>query len=70
MERVKVKIAKPFMYNGVMVQPGDEVEMFADRAYNHMRVGDVERDENVVSEIKAKREAAAKAALADAQKDW
>ena len=70
MERVKVKVAKPFMYNGNLLDVGSEVEMNDERAANHMRAGDVERDERLILIIKARREAAASAAIADARGDW
>lgn len=70
MEKVKVKIVKPFMYNGKMLSKDEEVEMNIARAVNHMRVGDVERDEVLVDRIKQERIAAAEAAKADAQGDW
>lgn len=70
MEKVKVKVAKPFMFNGLFVKPGDEVEMNEERAVNHMRAGDLERNEEVISKIKARREASANAALADAKGEW
>jgi len=70
MERVKVKIVRPFKYNGQFVEAGQEVEMNEDRAVNHMRVGDVERNEDLIKKIKERRAAAADAAKADAQKDW
>ena len=69
-EKINVKIAKPFMFNGQMLNVGDEVEMNASRAVNHMRVGDVERDEDLIAEIKASRIADAKSAQADAEGDW
>lgn len=58
------------MYNGTLVKPGDEIEMNDERAANHMRAGDVERDEKVVEIIKARRLAAANAAAADASGTW
>lgn len=69
-KRVTAKIAKPFMYNGVLLEVGQEVEMNIERAVNHMRVGDVERDEDAINEVKAARQAAAEAATADAKGDW
>lgn len=68
--KVKVKILKSFMYNGIDLAPGDEVEMNFSRAVNHMRVGDVERDEELIATIKAERIARAEAAKKDAQGDW
>jgi len=50
--RVMVKILSPFKYNGTFVQAGDVVEMNEDRAVNHMRVGDVERNEELIAKIK------------------
>jgi len=70
MERVKVKIIRPFKYNGTFVEAGQEVDMNEERAVNHMRVGDVERNENLIKKIKERRAAAADAAKADANKDW
>ncbi len=58
------------MYNGTMVQEGEQVEMNDERAVNHMRVGDVERDEALIDKIKSKRHAAATAAIADAEGSW
>lgn len=68
--RVTVKVLKGFMYNGTMLKAGDSVEMNEDRAVNHMRAGDLERDEKVVEKVKARRLGAAKAAQADASGDW
>lgn len=70
MKRINVKILKPFMYNGTMLQIGDVVEMNDERAVNHMRAGDVERDEGLINEIKERRSAAAEAAMDDAKGDW
>jgi hypothetical protein len=67
---IKVKILKAFKYNGTFVEPGQVVDMNEARAVNHMRAGDVERDEALISKIKAQREAEATAAIADARKDW
>lgn len=69
-KRVTAKIAKPFMYNGELLAVGQEVDMNIERAVNHMRVGDVERDEDAINEVKAARQAAAEAATADAKGDW
>jgi hypothetical protein len=69
-DRVVVKILKPFMYNGSFVREGDEVEMNEARAVNHMRVGDVERNEDLIKKIKEQRTSAAQAAIADAEGDW
>ena len=60
----------PFMYNGSFVREGDEIDMNEDRAVNHMRAGDVERDEELIQKIKDRRTAAAQAAIADAGGDW
>lgn len=68
--RTKVKILKPFQYNGQFVHPGDEVDMNEERAVNHMRAGDVDRDEVLINKIKTRRVAAAEAAKADAGGDW
>lgn len=70
MKRVNVKILKPFVYNGMMLQTGDVAEMNDERAVNHMRAGDVERDEGLINEIKERRTAAAEAAMDDAKGDW
>lgn len=70
MQKLKVKILRAFKYNGEFVAPGQEVEMNEERAANHMRAGDIERNEELISKIKAQREAAATAAIADARKDW
>lgn len=70
-KRVKVKILKPFMYNGKMLEVDQEdVDMNIERAVNHMRVGDVERNEEVVNEVKQARLDAANSAAADAKGDW
>ncbi len=68
--RVMVKILKPFKYNGNFVEEGQLVEMNESRAVNHMRVGDIERDEELIKKIKDQRTAAANAAIADAGGDW
>ncbi len=70
LERVSVKIAKAFQYNGSFVREGDEVDMNESRAVNHMRVGDVVRDESLINKVKAERLGAAKAAQADAEAEW
>lgn len=70
MNKIKVKVLKPFQYNGVYVGVGEEVEMNEERAVNHMRVGDVERNEQLIIKIKEQRAAAAEAVIADAQKNW
>jgi len=69
-ERVKVEILKSFMYNGKRVQPGDIVEFNEDRAVNHMRAGDIKRDESLIKKIKEQRIAEAEALKTDAQKEW
>lgn len=58
------------MYNGQMVVAGAEVEMNENRAVNHMRVGDVERQEKLVERVKQRRLGAAKAAQKDAEGKW
>lgn len=68
--RVLVKIVRPFKYNGVFVSEGDEVEMNEDRAVNHMRIGDVERQDELIKKVKDRRIAAAEAAKGDALGDW
>ena len=68
--RVMVKIIRPFKYNGTFVEAGAEVEMNEERAVNHMRAGDVERQEPLIEKIKQRRIAAAEAAKADAGLDW
>ncbi len=68
--RVMVTIKTGFMYNGTFVNEGEVVEMNVDRAVNHMRVGDVERDEELIAKVKEARTAKAKAAQADAEGDW
>lgn len=68
--RVQVKVLKGFMYNGSMVNPDDVIEMNLERAVNHMRVGDVERQEDLIEKVKASRVAAAEAAKADAEGEW
>jgi hypothetical protein len=70
MTKVKIKILRPFQYNGKFVNEGDEIEMNEERAVNHMRVGDVERDEQLIKKIKEQRQAAAEAAIVDAQANW
>lgn len=70
MDKVTVTIVNPFMYNGTMLKAGDEVELPRDRAVNHMRVGDVERDDALIEAVKQERKAKAEAAIADANKDW
>jgi len=70
-KRVKVKILRPFMYNGELLKEGQEdVDMNIERAVNHMRAGDVERQDDVIAEVKQARSAAADAAKADAEGDW
>jgi hypothetical protein len=69
-KRITAKIVKPFIYNGALLEAGQEVEMNIERAVNHMRVGDVERNEEAIGEVKASRQAAAEAAQADAKGDW
>lgn len=68
--RVMAKILKPFKYNGEFVQAGDVVEMNEERAVNHMRVGDIERQEDLINKIKQQRIDAADAAKSDAGGDW
>lgn len=68
--RVLVKVIKPFKYNGEFVEEGQTIEMNEARAVNHMRVGDIERDEDLIQKIKDQRTAAAEAAIADAGGDW
>lgn len=68
--RVMAKILVPFQYNGTMLKVGDVVEMNEERAVNHMRAGDVERDEALISKIKQRRVDAAEAAKSDANADW
>ena len=68
--RTTVKILRPFKYNGQFVQEGQMVDMNEDRAVNHMRAGDVERNEELIIKVKQRRQAAAEAAAADAKGDW
>lgn len=68
--RVLVKVLKPFKYNGEFVDVGQEINMNEDRAVNHMRVGDLERDESLIEKVKARRIAAAEAAKSDAAGEW
>lgn len=70
LERVNVKVLKPFMYNGSFVKEGEEIDMNESRAVNHMRVGDLSRDETLINKVKAERLGAAKAAQADAEAEW
>lgn len=70
MQKIKVKILKSFFYNGILVKEGDEVEMNKERAVNHMRAGDIKRDEQLIKKIKEQRLAAAEAAKSDALEDW
>lgn len=65
-----VKVLKAFKYNGEFVYEGDVIEMNENRAVNHMRVGDLERDEALIEKIKQERIAAAEAAAKDAGGDW
>lgn len=68
--RVKVTVKSAFMYNGTFVKEGDVIDMNEERAVNHMRVGDLERDEALITRIKEKRAAAAKQLQDDAEGDW
>lgn len=68
--KVRATILRPFKYNGEFVQAGDVVVMNEERAVNHMRVGDVERQEDLIAKVKERRIAAAEAAKADAGGDW
>lgn len=68
--RVMVVVLRPFKYNGTFVQEGDTIEMNQDRAVNHMRVGDLERDDELIQQVKDRRIAAAEAAKGDAEGDW
>lgn len=66
---MKVKIKRPFIYNGAALRPGDEVEM-ADpkRAVRHMLAGDIERDEKAVIDYKNKMIAEGEAKIKAAAK--
>lgn len=68
--RVLAKIVRAFMYNGTMLEVGQSVDMNEERAVNHMRAGDVERDNALVEKVKNRRLEAAKAAQADAEGNW
>ncbi len=68
--RVLVKVLKPFKYNGEFVDVGQMIDMNESRAVNHMRVGDLERNEELIEKIKQQRVAAAEAARADAEGEW
>jgi len=67
---LKVKIIRPFMLSGLMLEAGAEVELEFKRACRHMRAGDVERNEEAISEYKDGQLADAKAKIKDAEKDW
>ena len=69
-EKVKVTIRQPFMYNGTLAKVGDVVDMYDERAYNHMRAGDVERDEAIIATVRQRRLAAAEAAHKNASESW
>lgn len=69
-KRITAKVLKPFMYNGTLLEVDQEVDLNIERAVNHMRVGDVERNEDAIAEVKAYRQAAAESAQADAKGDW
>lgn len=68
--RVLAKVLKPFQYNGVQLKEGDVVDFNEERAVNHMRAGDVERNEALINKIKQRRIDAAEAAKSDASQDW
>lgn len=68
--RVNVTVKSGFMYNGTFVTEGEVIEMNIDRAVNHMRAGDIERDEELIAKVKDDRVAKAKAAQADAEGEW
>lgn len=70
MEKIKAKVIRPFMYNGKMLKKGEVVEFNIERAVNHMRVGDLERNEEAIKKVKEKRRGQAEALLKDAEKDW
>lgn len=70
MEKLKVKVLKPFMYNGTMLRYGQEVELDFNRAVRHMRFGDVERNEDAIKTYKARLEAEAQAQIESAKSDW
>ncbi len=68
--RVQVTVKSAFMYNGTFVKEGDVIDMNVERAVNHMRVGDVERDEELIAKVKEDRKAKADALRADAEGEW
>lgn len=49
---VKVIVKKRFIKRGVERQPGEEIDLELETAANLMRAGTVERDEEVVEEVK------------------
>ena len=51
---IKAKVLKPFMFNGKMLQTGEEAEMNEDRAVRHMHVGDVEKNAKAIEQYKNK----------------
>lgn len=70
MEKVKCKVLKPFMYNGKLLVEGEIAEFYTDRAARHMRIGDLEKDENVVEAYKNKLRAEAEGKLKEANKSF
>lgn len=67
---LKVKIIRPFMESGVMLEAGKEAELEFKRACRHMKAGDVERNEEAITEYKNSQISDAKAKIKDAEKDW
>lgn len=53
-----------------MLGYNEEVELDFNRAVRHMRVGDVERNEEAIKTYKARLEAEAKAQIESAKSDW
>ncbi len=62
---MKIKVKAPFMYNGKMLQAGDEEEMNEDKAVRHMRAGDLEKDQKAIEKYKNKMIAKHEAQIKD-----
>jgi len=65
-----VKVINPWLYNGVMLKEGEDIELNFNKAIRHMKVGDVERDEDGIKRYKATQKSNAEAQLRDSQADW
>lgn len=65
---MKVKIRRPFIYNGAVLRPGDEIDMpDNNRAVRHMLAGDVERDDRAIGDYRDKMIAEGEAKIKAAQ---